>query len=181
MQPLEQPDLMCLEAARGWFLLGNLKEAEGELSRVTKAGQSHPDVLEVRFAIHSKARKWTICMEIAAALLDLAPERPTAWINSAFTLHEMRQTEDAWNALFFVSDKFPNVPLIPYNLACYACCLGRLDDSRTWLKRAFSLGGVQLKRQAMEEHDLKPLWNQIESLPCPGSEQAETAGEQLLS
>jgi len=168
MQSLEQPDLMRVEAARGWYLLGSLHEADQELDQLSTGAQAHPDVLEVRFAIHSKARRWSVCMEIAAALLDLAPERPTAWINSAFTLHELRQTEDAWNALFFVSDKFPDVPTIPYNLACYACCLGRLDDSRTWLKKAFSLGGTELKRRAMEEADLKPLWQQMDALTCPG-------------
>jgi predicted Zn-dependent protease len=168
MRSLDHSDLMSLEAARGWYLLGSLKEADLELNRLPDIAQTHPDVLEVRFAIHSKARKWSTCMELAAALLDLAPERPTAWINSAFTLHEMRQTEDAWNALFFVSDKFPDVPTIPYNLACYACCLGRLDDGRAWLKRAFSLGGSDLKRRALEEQDLKPLWQQIQTLPCPG-------------
>ena len=168
MQSVEQPDLICLEAAQGWYLLGCLNEANLELNRLTRQAQTHPDVLELRFAIHSKARHWSTCMEIAAALLDLAPERPTAWINSAFTLHEMRQTQDAWNALLFVSDKFPNLPTIPYNLACYACCLGRLDDSRKWLKRAFSLGGSDLKRMAMVEEDLKPIWTQINALPCPG-------------
>ena len=164
MQSLEHPDLVRLEAARGWYLLGNLKEADLELNALSPKSQSHPDVLEVRFAIHSMGGKWSTCMEIAAALLDLAPERPTAWINSAFTLHGMRQTEDAWNALFFVSDRFPEIPTIPYNLACYACCLGRLEDSRSWLRRAFSLGGAELRQRAMEEDDLKPLWSQIEAL-----------------
>src|SRR5437868_1845252 len=157
MQSLEHPDLMRLEAARGWYLLGSLKDAELELNGLSRRAQTHPDALEVRFAIYSKAQNWSICMEIAAALLDLAPERPTAWINSAFTLHEMRQTEDAWNALFFASDKFPEVPTIPYNLAVYACCLGRIDDSRKWLSRAFTLGGEEFRRRAMEETELKPL------------------------
>lgn len=167
MHPLEQQDLMRLEAAKGWFLLGTLKEAHQELNAISREQQAHPDVLEVRFAVFSKAQKWPVCMEIAAALLDLAPERPTAWLNSAFTLHEMRQTEDALNALHFVSDKFPDVPTIPYNLAVYACCLGRLDDSRKWLHRALTLGGAEFRQRALEEAELKPLWPHIHTLASP--------------
>lgn len=92
MSALPYPDLLYLEAAKGWVMLGDLKEANRELDRINPALQKHPDVLEARFAIFSKARKWVVCMELAAALLDLAPERPTAWINSAQTLHEMQQT-----------------------------------------------------------------------------------------
>jgi predicted Zn-dependent protease len=81
-------------------------------------------------------------MELAAAMLDLAPERPTAWINSAQTLHELKQTQDAWNALYAVRERFPKVATIPYNLACYACKLGRIDDSRKWLRKAVALVAI---------------------------------------
>ncbi|HZJ38503.1 MAG TPA: hypothetical protein VFD18_04965 [Chthoniobacterales bacterium] len=164
MNALQYPDLLYLEAAKGWIILGDLKEANRELDRITQTQQKHPDVLEVRFAIYSKARKWVVCMELAAAMLDLAPERPTAWINSAQTLHELKQTQDAWNALYAVRERFPKVATIPYNLACYACKLGRIDDSRKWLRKAVALGGDQFRRMALAEADLQPLWKQIESI-----------------
>ncbi len=164
MKALQYPDLLYLEAAKGWIILGDLREANRELDRIVLPQQKHADVLEVRFAIYSKARKWVVCMELAAAMLDLAPERPTAWINSARTLHEMKQTQDAWNALFAVRERFPKVAAIPYNLACYACKLGRLDDSRKWLRKAVALGGDQFKRMALTESDLEPLWEQIKQL-----------------
>lgn len=164
MNALQHPDLFYLEAAKGWYYFGDLDEANRELDRITPAFQSHADVLEVRFALFAKAKKWTICMEISAALLDLAPDRPTAWINSAFTLHELAQTQDAWNALYVVRDRFPDVPTIPYNLACYACRLGRLDDSQEWLKRAFAIGGTDYKTLALQDPDLQPLWEKIHQI-----------------
>ena len=164
MKALQHPDLLYLEAAKGWIILGDLKEANRELDRITPPQQKHPDVLEVRFAIYSKARKWVVCMELAAAMLELAPDRPTAWINSAQTLHEMKQTQDAWNALYAVRERFPKVAAIPYNLACYACKLGRLSDSRKWLRKAVALGGAQFKRMALTEADLRPLWDVIRSI-----------------
>jgi predicted Zn-dependent protease len=161
MKALEPPALLYLEAARGWHLLGCLDEALKELECIPPELQVHADVLEVRFAICAKARKWVLCMEIAAAMLDLAPERPTTWINSASTLHELKQTQDAWDALATVQDRFPDVPTIPYNLARYACQLGRLDDSRTLLMRAVKIGGGDYKRMALEDGDLQPLWDEI--------------------
>ncbi len=164
MKALQPPDLLYLEAAKGWTILGDLKEAVQELGRIPSPLQVHPDVLEVRFAIAAKAKQWTECMELAAALLDLAPDRPTAWINCAFTLHELKQTQDAWNALYTVRDRFPDVPTIPYNLACYACALGRLEDSRQWLQKALAVGGTRYQRLALEDADLKPLWAEIKAL-----------------
>lgn len=161
MKALEPPALLYLDAARGWHLLGCLKEALEELQSISPELQVHPDVLETRFAICASARKWVLCMEIAAAMLDLAPERPTTWINSAFTLHELNQTQDAWDALATVQDRFPDVPTIPYDLACYACRLGRLEESRELLRRAVKMGGVDYKRMALEDGDLQPLWEDI--------------------
>jgi len=164
MKALEPPALLYLDAARGWHLLGSLTDALQELEQIPPELQVHPDVLEVRFAICATARKWVLCMEIAAAMLDLAPERPTAWINSAFTLHEMKQTQDAWDALATVQHRFPDVPTIPYNLACYACQLGRLEDSRELLRQALKIGGGDYKRRALEDGDLQPLWDEIKMI-----------------
>ena len=164
MKALEPPALLYLEASKGWEMLGCLPEAVQELDQIPPHLQVHPDVLETRFAIFAKAKKWSICMELAAAMLDLAPERPTTWINSAFTLHELKQTQEAWEALFSVKDRFPDVPTIPYNLACYACQLGRVDDSRDLLRRAFKIGGDQYRRMALQDADLQPLWDEIRAM-----------------
>ena len=164
MKALQYPDLLFVEAAKGWIILGDLKEANRELDRLPRAEQTHPDVLEVRFAIYSKAKKWVVCMELAAAMLELAPDRPTAWINSAQTLHQLRQTKDAWNALYTVRHRFPKVAEIPYHLACYACELGRFKDSQKWLRKAVALGGEEFRKMALEEAALQPLWQEIKAL-----------------
>lgn len=164
MNALEPPASLYLDAARGWYLLGCLKEALNDLQHIPPELQVHPDVLEVRFAICARARKWIVCMEIAAAMLDLAPERPTTWINSALTLHELKQTEDAWEALAAVQERFPDVPGIPYNLACYACRLGRFDESRLQLQRAVRIGGAEFHKLALENNDLQPLWHEIKEM-----------------
>ncbi len=161
MKSIQPPESMYLEAAKGWYLLGNLAEARHELDLLPRLLQDHPDVLEVRFAIASKGCEWTECMEISAALLSVAPHRPSSWINCAVTLHELKQTQEAWDALYTVRERFPEIPTIPYNLACYACQLGRLEDCRQYLRKALSKGGKPLREFALGDPDLKPLWSEI--------------------
>ena len=162
MKALNPPDSLYLESAKGWYLLGNLKEADAELDRLPPSLQNHPDVLEVRFAIYSRSRKWSDCMGIATAMLGVAPDRPTSWINSAIVLHALNETYAAWNTLFQVMDRFPKVPLIPYNMACYAAKLGRFVDSCEMLEKAINLGGNEMVSLARQDPDLQPLWVQID-------------------
>lgn len=57
-----------------------------------------------------------------------------------------------------MADKFPDQWLIPYNLACYACQLGRLDEAREWFRRALTMGdGKAIKLEALNDPDLAPL------------------------
>jgi hypothetical protein len=58
-------------------------------------------------------------------------------------------------------DRFPKEPTIPYNLACYACVLGRVEEARRLLERAITISGVhgdQVKLQALDDPDLNGLW-----------------------
>jgi len=60
------------------------------------------------------------------------------------------------------SEKFPEEPIIAYNLACYACQMGNMDHCRHWLQRALKLlGKDQFKKMALNDTDLQPLWDEI--------------------
>ena len=60
---------------------------------------------------------------------------------------------------------FPRNKLIPFNLACYACQMGRLEEAQEWLDRAFEAGGRKtMKAMALEDEDLRPLWDRIRNL-----------------
>jgi hypothetical protein len=61
--------------------------------------------------------------------------------------------------------RFPAVPTVPYNLACYACQLGDLKTAWRWLERAAALlGREELKRMARVDPDLAPMREQIEAM-----------------
>src|SRR6185437_6394645 len=121
MKPLKLPDLHHFRAAQGWLELGDHIEANAELDNIKPANRAHPDVLEIRFEIYAKELKWDACRDIAAALLKQAPERPTGWLHLAYSAR--RATGGGLQAAFDVlspaAARFPNVPTIRYNLACY--------------------------------------------------------------
>jgi len=63
------------------------------------------------------------------------------------------------------AEKFPNEPAIAFNLSCYACQLKDLNTARVWLRRAVQIGGRDaVKKMAMDDEDLKPLWAEIKNL-----------------
>jgi tetratricopeptide (TPR) repeat protein len=162
VKPLEPPDSIHLEAAEGWFELGNHLEANEELEQITPENRAHPAVLEVRWQIYTKARKWEAALDIASALIRLAPELPLGWVHRSFCLHELKRTEEARDNLLRVVDKFPEDPIMRYNLACYECQLGRLEQAKNWLQKSFELGDARkMKLAALDDPDLEPLWKRI--------------------
>lgn len=152
-------------AAEGWLELGDHREAALELENIRHKLRLHPDVLEVNWKIFAQTKNWIRCREIGQALIRAVPDRVNGWIDLSFALHELRQTDQAFENLLKVASRFPDHPLVPYNLACYTCQLGRIWEAQQWLAQAMKIGDARkIKAQALEDIDLKPIWNQIEAL-----------------
>jgi len=161
MKPLELHDLRYLAAAQGWLELGNHLEADEELENITAEQRAHPAVLEIRWQIYAKAGKWEGALDIASALVQLVPESALGWVHRSYAFHELKRTEEARDNLLRVVDKFPEDPIMRYNLACYECQLGRLEQAKNWLEKAFEVGdSKQIKLTALEDPDLEPLWRE---------------------
>ena len=118
-------------------------------------------MLEVRWHIFAHAKKWEACVDIAQAITQLAPDNAEGWIHRSFALHELKRTQEAFDRLLLVADKFPKVWTIPYNLACYCAQLGRLNESENWLKKAMAIDEHTVNRAAIDDPDLKPLWDSM--------------------
>lgn len=165
MKELSPPDLLHLRAAEGWLELGNQIEAFEELERISPRLRVQPDVLELRWQIYAKEKKWEAGVNIARAITKLAPSRPHGWIHLAYSLHELNRTKEAREALLPVVDRFSEEPVMRYNLACYECQLGNLEEAELLLERAFESGDAkQMKLMALDDPDLEPLWNKIGEL-----------------
>jgi tetratricopeptide (TPR) repeat protein len=158
VQPLTPPDSHFLLAAQGWIELGNWLEANEELERISPRVRLHPDVLEIRCQIYANAKKWDACAHVASTLVKLAPERPAGWLQRSFALHELQRTQEAFDNLLPVAEKFPGIWTIPYNLACYCSRLGRFEEAQEWFKKAVVIDDKAVQRAGIDDPDLKPLW-----------------------
>jgi len=167
MTKLEPPDAFGLSAALGWLELGNPTEALIELDRLTPANRSHAGVLEVRFAVLAELKDWTQAFVAANELVRVVPDSASGWLHRAYALRRVPNggLAPAWDALLPAADMFKNESIIPFNLACYACQLNRLEEARLWFQRALKIGErSEIKRMALADDDLKPLWPEIEAI-----------------
>lgn len=161
IKPLEPPDIHHAREAQGWLELGNHLEANEELDKITPELRVHPVVLEIRWQIYAKEKKWSACVDIAATIIKLAPDNHRGWIDRSFALHELKRTDEAFDNLLPVADKFSDVWTIPYNLACYCSQLQRLDEAETWFKKAMAIDEKTVKQIAIDDPDLLPLWDSM--------------------
>ena len=165
MPPVEPPDSHRLSAAIGWCELGDVGEAALELERLDPRWTNDPDVLEVWWRIQATKQDWVAAHHTARMLVERSPDRSWAWLHRAYALRRCPDggLEAAREALLPAFEKFPEEPVIPFNLACYACQLNRPDEARSWLDLAMKAGGkARIRRMALSDPDLEPLWPEIQ-------------------
>ena len=167
VQVLEPLDIHCLNAALGWLGLNCPADARAELDAISPEHQLHPAVLEARWLVYAHEKTWHDALAIADQELAAAPDAAAGWLHRAYALRRVEGggLKLAWHALLPAAEKFPTEPVVAFNLSCYACQLNQLDASREWLKRAVETGGKNvIKKMALEDEDLKPLWPEIKNL-----------------
>lgn len=161
---LQPPDSFHLRAAQGWLELGNCPEARQELEKIPLPLRSHASVLNLQWEINAAEKNWDPALAIAANLIELNPDDPLGWVHRSYALHELKRTREARDNLLRIVDKFRSSATMRYNLACYECQLSNLVQAKLWLDLAFRMGNRnQMKLAALEDLDLKPLWQEIRS------------------
>lgn len=69
--------------------------------------------------------------------------------------------QDAKAILLQTEPRFPKDWQFPFNLACYSSQLGELEGAKMWLKRAMAIDAKTVKPKAIDDEDLKPLWDSM--------------------
>jgi predicted Zn-dependent protease len=158
------PDSHFFRAAIGWLELGNPREALVELNQIKSEYQSTMEVLEVRWQILAADKNWEEALTTARQLIAANPDQAVGWVHQAYALRRTNKggLSVACEALLPAADKFPQEPIIPYNLACYAAQMGQLDQAWQWLRRAARIGKAsKIKALALADPDLEPLWEKL--------------------
>jgi predicted Zn-dependent protease len=158
---LDFSDQRHLDAADGWLGLGDYLSANDELEQITPELRGHPAVLSRRAGIYMKAKRWNEASQIADSLVKLSPGDVYAWVWRSFALHELKRTQEAYDLLLPAGVEFPKCWTVPYNLACYCCQLDRRGEAEAWFKCAMAIDADTVKRNAIDDPDLEPLWSRI--------------------
>lgn len=158
MHPLTPPNSHHLEAAHGWLELGDHVAAFDELEKIEPKLRGHPDVLEVRWRIYEMADNWDYCLEIGNALVKMKPDDLSCWIRRSYVLHKLERTQEACDELKPALDKFKGEWLLQYNLACYTCLLGNVEEARELIGEAIELGGDVVRLRALDDEHLIRVW-----------------------
>ena len=162
MEALGPSDRKLLEAAEGWLGLGDWQQAESELKGIPPERGGHPDVLRLHWHVLAAAGKWVLAGQVARTLCTLLPENPSGWVCLAYAAHKLNHTGEARQVLLTVVDEFADQYSIRYDLACYACHLGRVGEAWHWLEKAMELPhSAKVDRMALRDPNLEPLWRAI--------------------
>jgi len=164
MEDIPVPDSHVVSASEGWLELGAPVEARLELDQLNPVHDQHPRVLELKWRVCSELGEWAEAKTWANQLIHALPGLPIGYIYRSYAMRRMPggSVELAHAALLEAVSKFPQEPVIPYNLACYACRMGDMEQARRLFRVACDLGNPKtLKKMALEDEDLEPLWPEI--------------------
>ncbi len=146
-----------LTEAVGYLELGMLQDAWDVLEEIPAEQRHLPPVLHVRLEIYRRMEKYEGMATIAEHLTKVLPEDSQNWISLAYAQRGYLDLQTAEKTLLEAQKRFPEEATIPFNLACYACKMGRLDEAREKLAKAMEMEPA-FKKAALEDEDLKAIW-----------------------
>ena len=141
----------------GYLELGMLQDAWDALEEIPAEERHLPAVLQVRLEIYCRMEKYEGMATIAEHLTKVIPEDSQNWISLAYAQRRYLDLQTAEKTLLEAQERFPEEATIPFNLACYACQLGGLDEAREELAKAVGMEPA-FKKTALEDEDLKAIW-----------------------
>jgi Flp pilus assembly protein TadD len=109
------------------------------------------------------AENWEMAVAIAVDLVKAEPKNPTTWILLAHAVRRAGNVEQEETVLLKARAWHPTDPLIFLKLARCATMTGRIEEAKLRLEHAIDLD-ENIRWLALEDEDLKPLWNWIGGL-----------------
>ena len=125
--------------------------------------RAHPDVLQIRWQIYAKEKRWQACEDIGHAIIKADPKRPSGWLNQAEALRQQDKFKAAYANLYVVFDDFPDNWRVPYDLARYSSLLGELDEAKKWFQKAIAIDKEAVQQAGIDDPDLKPMWDSFQT------------------
>jgi predicted Zn-dependent protease len=145
------------ERAHGWLLLENHAAAARALRLIPPAFRRRPEVEQFRAQLHLSVGRWRQAEPILRRLRRQDPNDPHYCVSLAYAVRRAKSIGAAEQILLEARERFPDVAVIWFNLACYAAQQGRFPDTRDWLREAGRREN-EYREMAKTDSDLTPFW-----------------------
>jgi tetratricopeptide (TPR) repeat protein len=150
-----------LRAAIGFIELGMLEDAVFELESLPPEDRGRSSVLALRVEIYRTAGNWSLMEVVARELWKRHPDEPIYWTNLAWAVRRLDTLVAARDILLEAVERFPGDAMSHFNLACYSCQLGDIEQAKARVGKAIELD-AKFKMIALDDADLEPMWEEIE-------------------
>ncbi len=147
-------------AASGYCELGMFDEAELALEEIDADDKARKEVLAARVDLYMATQKWSLVIEVARHLVDIEPENAAWWVNLAYATRRAESIDKAQALLLQARKLHHDNAIIAFNLSCYACVTGHIEQAKTHLKHAIALDS-NIRGLALRDEDLRTLWSWI--------------------
>lgn len=148
-----------IQYATGYLELGMLDAASDEIEAVEGEGRLSPEVLLFRSRLYNAAEQWELMEAVSKQVAKVAPADPEGWIQWGNALRFQERFKEASQVAIKALRIHPEESHIMYNLACFHCLMGELEESRCILKRALKLN-PKLRESALDDPDLERVWTE---------------------
>lgn len=145
-----------LSYAQGYLELGLVAEAAAELERIPAPHNQEPGVIAVRMSVLHEQKDWATLAAVAGDFVRRAPGEPSAWVTWAYATRRSDSLAAAERILLEAETQHPAEPTIQFNLGCYACLRGDLNEARRRVDRAIALEPT-FAEEAATDPDLTAL------------------------
>jgi Tfp pilus assembly protein PilF len=160
MHPISRATKRRVEHASGYFALGLLREASDELEAIEGPDRLSPEVMAVRCDLYMAAKNWDLLLAVARELTRSRPADEKGWIHTGIALRKMNRVAEARAVLLEAEPMHGACALLHYNLGCYHCLLGEMDEARERVRRACRMD-ADFKKAALDDPDLKAIWGDV--------------------
>ena len=160
MSSLPSPELLPilkrLNAAVGYLNLGMPQDAWNELEDIDAKDRPRSEVLKVRVEVCRALESWEMMAEVSNHLRKIEPDEVGHSLNQAYANRRFKSEAEAAEILSMALLRYYDDALVRYNLACYWCVMGRVEEATEMLGTACTRD-ESLRELAEADEDLEGL------------------------
>ena len=151
---------VLLRYANGYRILGMFEDAEKELAKIPPEELEDDHALTMKLALFQDWEKWDSMQEVAHLLRERHPDNSDWWIAEAFATRRCRSLDEARKVLLEGERIHPEEPCLLFNLGCYACVSGELEEALGRVRSAIALD-PKYRALALEDEDLRLVRDEL--------------------